>query len=815
VDRAVLLEVLESSIPSLRPSLVALGGGGDEAAMACLRWFVSLFTNPLPPSFAARVWDSLLFGGRKVLFRAATALLRTLYVRGPPPASFSDAMVVLDGLGDQVWDRADVPLYFGPPPAAVAGGGGGGAGPASVHLLYLPAHRESGRRRRARSSRHGSASGSDSGSGRGGDGSRSGGRLRRGPGSRSALDLASAAATPGRATPVGLDGGAAGGAVPGLDSPPPTVPRMVLDDGGADEGPSEPASPLVVPVAAAAVLGGEPLPARPAEAVVGGGGSGPVVACGGADNGAEAVAGTCARMPGGGGGGQPVFDRFSSGSSSGSSSDDDSGSSEWGGEGCGVEEAQATLSPVLGVSLLGPTRHLGVDSPGSPGGPCSPIQRISGVAALAQHRSAPSTPKGGPRAVVPLPQVVEAAASSTDDFQSEEERGAARGGAGSTAAVAAVGAAPAAALPQLVAPPSPPRRGLRGGAEVGHREGASSRATLASRRLQQYLLLPRFGVVWRERIFCSRCGGGPHPGAGQGVKTLPSRWGRVLVLHACASSAPPFPPPPPKSTLSPNPGAVLCARAFRRCLVGSLCRHLLDALYAKHNPVAGGQGPHALLAPGDGPDAPDRLWSCVYPLVLQPPPAPPHAAASGPGGASKSPVAGQGLGPGQGQGQGQGSVPSRAVVARPGAWLPHCEEHFTARGERCGASPALLLGQGAPGDGTGGGAGGAGGRTTGGPDGGAEDARRVRPGGAASPPLLPQLEMDLELLARHMPCLEGGKLGGSLIAACVSDGAGAPRRRSDATIVGWLPDREGPARASLRSFVIENYYSVGRVGVPV
>ena len=132
-DQAVLYDLLELSTPSLRRSLVTLGGTGQEAAMSTLRWFVSLFTNPFNPVFSSRVWDALLFDGRKVLFRTALSLLRMVYLAAPPPQCFSDAMVLLDGLGDRVNDTTDVAFFFGPddadadaatPVNAVDGGGG-------------------------------------------------------------------------------------------------------------------------------------------------------------------------------------------------------------------------------------------------------------------------------------------------------------------------------------------------------------------------------------------------------------------------------------------------------------------------------------------------------------------------------------------------------------------------------------------------------------------------------------------------------------------------------------------------------------------
>ena len=114
-DQAVLADLLELAMPSLSQSLVHFGGSGQEATMATLRWFVSLFTNPFNPVFSARVWDSLLFEGRKVLFRTTLSLLRMLYLANPvPPRCFSDAMVALDGLGDRVNDTSDVTFFFGP-----------------------------------------------------------------------------------------------------------------------------------------------------------------------------------------------------------------------------------------------------------------------------------------------------------------------------------------------------------------------------------------------------------------------------------------------------------------------------------------------------------------------------------------------------------------------------------------------------------------------------------------------------------------------------------------------------------------------------
>ena len=82
---------------------------------------------------------------------------------------------------------------------------------------------------------------------------------------------------------------------------------------------------------------------------------------------------------------------------------------------------------------------------------------------------------------------------------------------------------------------------------------------------------------------------------------------------------------------------------------------------------------------------------------------------------------------------------------------------------------------------------------------------------------LPPTPLDVELMTRHQPVLENGKLGGSLIAELVVDPtANSVRRRSDATIVGWPLEGDLSTQPSLRPYVIENYYTgEGRVAANV
>ena len=82
---------------------------------------------------------------------------------------------------------------------------------------------------------------------------------------------------------------------------------------------------------------------------------------------------------------------------------------------------------------------------------------------------------------------------------------------------------------------------------------------------------------------------------------------------------------------------------------------------------------------------------------------------------------------------------------------------------------------------------------------------------------LPPTPLDVELMTRHQPVLENGKLGGSLIAELVVDPtAHSVRRRSDATIVGWPLEGDLSTQPSLRPYVIENYYTgEGRVAANV
>ena len=87
VTQQALGRLLASKLPRLAGHLAALGG---DVGLLSTEWLLCAFVLTLPADTAARVWDSLLLEGPKVLLRVALALL----------SRAQDALLAADNLGE-------------------------------------------------------------------------------------------------------------------------------------------------------------------------------------------------------------------------------------------------------------------------------------------------------------------------------------------------------------------------------------------------------------------------------------------------------------------------------------------------------------------------------------------------------------------------------------------------------------------------------------------------------------------------------------------------------------------------------------------
>jgi len=102
VEQRVLMALIHRKLPRVARRMDALE---CNIILFTTEWFLCLYSRSLPPETVARIWDSFLLEGSKILFRVALALFKTIEKPLVESRSMSDMLTLTKEVARDCHDR--------------------------------------------------------------------------------------------------------------------------------------------------------------------------------------------------------------------------------------------------------------------------------------------------------------------------------------------------------------------------------------------------------------------------------------------------------------------------------------------------------------------------------------------------------------------------------------------------------------------------------------------------------------------------------------------------------------------------------------